>query len=72
MDANQYLLDNTINGEWKNPREKLFDLVQDYQSHYGCSFKEAIAEMRKDLQAKKKTEQYKADYGVKFGKYQTI
>ena len=58
--------------EYQTPREKLFDLIQEYQLHYGNSRMEAIAEMRKDLQAKKKTERYAADYGVTFGKNQTI
>ena len=58
--------------EYQTPREKLFDLILEYQLHYGGSRMEAIAEMRKDLQAKKKTERYSADYGVSFGKYQTI
>ena len=54
------------------PREKLFDLIQEYQFTYGVSRKQAVTEMRKALQAKIKTEQYEANYGVKFGKYQTI
>jgi hypothetical protein len=55
-----------------NPREKLFDLIQEYQFTYGVSRKQAVTEMRKALQAKIKTEQYEADNGVKFGEYQTI
>ena len=58
--------------DYISPKEKLFDLVAEYQIHYNYTFKEAIAEMRKNLQDKKKTEQYKADYGVQLGKYQTI
>ena len=58
--------------EYQTPREKLFDLIQEYQLHYGVNRKQAVAEMKKELQAKIKTEQYEADYGVKFGKYQTI
>jgi len=58
--------------EYQTPREKLFDLILEYQLHYGNSRMEAISEMRKYLQSKKKTERYSADYGVTFGKYQTI
>ena len=58
--------------EYISPKEKLFDLIQEYQLHYGVSRKQAVADMKKALQARIKTEQYEADYGVKFGKYQTI
>ena len=58
--------------DYISPKEKLFDLVEDYQISYGFTMKQAVAEMKKQLQAKIKTEQYEADYGVKFGKYQTI
>ena len=58
--------------EYISPKEKLFDLIQEYQLHYGVSRKQAVAAMKKELQARIKTEQYEADYGVKFGKYQTI
>jgi len=60
------------NMENQTPREKLFDLIQEYQFQYGVSRKQAVSEMKKALQAKIKTEQYEADTGVKFGKYQTI
>jgi len=55
-----------------NPRETLFDLIQEYQFTYGVSRKQAVVEMKKALQAKIKTEQYEANTGIKFGKYQTI
>ena len=58
--------------EYISPKEKLFDLIQEYQLHYGVNRKQAVAAMKKELQARIKTEQYEADYGVKFGKYQTI
>jgi hypothetical protein len=34
MDANQYLLDNTKNGEWISPREKLEDLLDAINRHH--------------------------------------
>ena len=58
--------------EYKSPHDQLFDLIEEYKISYGYSTMEAITEMRKDLQAKKKTIRQEADYGVKFGKYQTI
>ena len=54
------------------PREKLIDLIQEYQFTYGVSRKQAVAEMRKALQSRIKTEQYEADNGIQLGKYQTI
>ena len=42
--------------EYQTPREKLFDLILEYQLHYGNSRMEAISEMRKYLQSKKKTD----------------
>ena len=58
--------------EYISPHDQLFDLIEEYKIHYGYSTMEAISEMRKALQAKKKTLRHEADYGVKFGKYQTI
>ena len=58
--------------EYKSPHDQLFDLIKEYEISYGYSTMEAITQMRKDLQAKKKTIRHEADYGVKFGKYQTI
>ena len=54
------------------PREKLIDLIQEYQFTYGVSRKQVVAEMRKALQSRIKTEQYEADNGIQLGKYQTI
>ena len=58
--------------EYKSLHDQLFDLIEEYKISYGYSTIAAITEMRKDLQAKKKTIRREADYGVKFGKYQTI
>ena len=40
--------------EYKSPHDQLFDLIEEYKISYGYSTMEAITEMRKDLQAKKK------------------
>ena len=55
MDANQYLLDNTKNGEWISPREKLTALVTEYQMTYELTFAQTIRDMCADIKSTKPT-----------------
>ena len=37
--------------EYQSPRQKLFDLIEEYQLHFGYTFKESISEVIKILTA---------------------
>jgi hypothetical protein len=61
--------------EYISPRDKLIDLIKEYQTCHTVSEVQAITEMRKILQAKKKTVQAIQAGTLNpshIGKYQTI